>query len=195
MSTRPAWQWPSLGFAILVTSYGLLAAFLSWGFATPELDRVWRILQRMPEPDFTALRPSELSTLSAALQRHPGLAAALAARSPVGFVEPSPDGCTRTSVSHLLIQPTRGTSLRIGVSSQGDANAFPLTVALRGPGIDRTLRFAGPAQTAFVLAPGQPPVPTLVTLTCATPSAATAPRRPVRVCIDGQALASGKASP
>ncbi|MBN1611337.1 MAG: hypothetical protein JW940_32185 [Polyangiaceae bacterium] len=194
MSRRLAWQWPSFGFGILVASYGLLAAVLTWGFTTPELDRAWRVIQRTREPDFTGLRRSELQTLSAALQRHPGLAGALAQRSPVGFLEPSPDDCTAMPLSHLLVQPAPADSLRIDVAAHGDSSAFPLTVSLRGGGIDRTLRFEHPVQSSFVLSPGHPRVPILLTVTLATADA-TPPRRSVRVCIAGQAFASGEASP
>jgi hypothetical protein len=195
MSTRLAPKWPSPGFGILVASYALLVGFLAWGFATPELDRVWRTVQRMREPGFTLLRPSELQTLSDALRRHPTLALALAQRSPVGFIEPSPDGCTSAPVSHLLVQPAPGSPLRIEASARGASARFPLTVALRGEGIARTLRFDAPAHTDLVLPPDEPPVPTLVTVTVTAARAPTAPSSPVRLCIEGQALPPGKAAP
>jgi hypothetical protein len=195
MTARFIRQWPSLGFGMLVASYGLLAAFLAWGFTTPELDRAWRVIQHTREPDFAGLRASELQTLSAALRRHPGLARALAERSPAGFVEPSPDGCSCLPVSHLVLQPTPGQSLRVQLASRGDRAAFPLTVRLRGADLDRTLRFDAPAQMDFVLAPNQPPAPALLTVTRHTAGDPTALRCPVRVCIDAQSLVAGKAAP
>jgi hypothetical protein len=195
MNRRFARRWPSLGFGVLVASYGLLAAFLAWGFSTPELDRVWRILQPTGESGFTRLGPSQLQTLSAALRRHPKLAGALTERSPVGFVEPSPGGCTRMPVSHLVLQPAPGQSLRIDVVSRGDSGAFPLTVSLGGAGVARALHFDAPGRQDFVLPRGRPQAPALLTLTLFAAHAPTAPQRSVQVCIDGQAVATEKTSP
>lgn len=192
MSQRTAWQWPSLGFAILVSSYGLLAAFLAWGFATPELDRTWRVLQRLREADFVGLEPDEVETLSAALRRHPALSEALAERSPVGWIEPSLDGYTSSPVSHVLVRPTPGASLRIDVTCRGDSSAFPVTVELQGEGLDRTLRFDQPGQTDFLLPPGKPAVPTVATVRLTAARGASKPQLPVQISVGGQALGPGK---
>jgi hypothetical protein len=195
MTQRAVSKLPSPGFGFLVSSYGVLAAFLAWGFATPQLDRATRIIQRMRESGFAGLRPTELETLSTALRRHPGLADALAERSPVGFIEPTSDGYSSLAVSHVLVRPVPGTALRIIVSCRGESGAFPLTLSFLGEGIAHTVRCDRPGQADFLLPQGQPHVPALLSVTLTTAAAASASRLDAQIAVDGQPDAPGTALP
>jgi len=68
---------PGPGFVVLVTAWVLVALFLLWGFATPDLDVVWSIRHGLRFEESVALSDEERAALERSLERHPELRLAI----------------------------------------------------------------------------------------------------------------------
>lgn len=64
---------PSAGFIFLVVIWALISALFVWGFAEPDLDRVWWVEQRHRQGLFHPPSSDEMSALQRSLERHPEL--------------------------------------------------------------------------------------------------------------------------
>jgi hypothetical protein len=188
-------RWPTLGFFLMVASYGLLIAVLAWGFSQPELDRAWHILEGMKRDNYGGLTRAEAETLSTLLVRHPGFAQALVGRAPVGWVEPTEDGWTALRSAHLVIQANPVDQLRVAAECRAPKAAYPVTVAFRADGLKQELRYEQDGRQTFDLPAGQPAQALWVevTIDSARPGATGAAPAELRITAD---KASGqKAAP
>lgn len=68
---------PSAGFIFLVVIWLLMTGFFVWGFAEPDLDRVWWVEQRHRQGDFESLSNDDKAAMQRSLERHPELAETL----------------------------------------------------------------------------------------------------------------------
>lgn len=135
MTTRNgSFRWPSFGFFFAVGSYALLLCFLSWGFSTPPLDRIWEMLHRLERGATKTLTAREVAELGAALLRHPELADALSGSRTVDFIEPTNNKWVTLERAHLLIRPPKRGAIRISVECRGPRPVYPIVVKLVGLG-------------------------------------------------------------
>jgi hypothetical protein len=133
---------PSAGFLLVAFSYTLLVVTLAWGFSTPELDRVWRIMQSMQRRDFTEIAPKDVQILKTALQHYPALPRAFIGRAPIGFVEPTRAGWMSHPRPHLLTSTHSQHKLALNVECRAPANAFPVSVVLERESARQEIRFS-----------------------------------------------------
>ena len=136
----------SFGFLLLATSYGLLVAFLAWGYAQPDLESGWYILQKMQRDNFTGLAPSDVQTLNRLLHKYPQFARALIGHSPVGFVEPTDDGWMSLPEAHAVVQASPSVPLKVLVDCRAPKSAYPVRVAIELSGSTVVLDFAEDSQ-------------------------------------------------
>jgi len=137
---------PSFGFLLLATSYGLLASFLTWGYAQPDLESGWYILQKMQRDNFTGLAPSDVQTLNRLLHKYPQFARALIGRSPLGFVEPTDDGWMSLLEAHAVVQASPSVPLKVLVDCRAPKSAYPVSVAIELSGSRVVLDFTEDSQ-------------------------------------------------
>ncbi len=64
---------PSFGFIFLLVIWLLMAGFFAWGFAEPDLDRVWWVEQRHRQGIFHSPSVDDKAALKRSLERYPEL--------------------------------------------------------------------------------------------------------------------------
>ena len=73
---------PSAGFIFLAVIWLLMAGFFVWGFAEPDLDRVWWVEQRHRQGLSHPPSVEEKGALQRSLERHPELGESLETAGP-----------------------------------------------------------------------------------------------------------------
>src|SRR5690606_25534990 len=87
---------PSAGFCALAAVHVGLVSYLIWGLSKPPLERVGEVHPELMFGRVGRLEPSDAELLSSALRRHPGLAAALLDKEPLGLVSAHSAGWLET---------------------------------------------------------------------------------------------------
>ena len=163
---------PSAGFVLLIISYSLLITTFAWGFATPELERIWALMQSMQRSQFAELAPKQVQTLKTALGHYPTLSRAFLGRAAIGFVEPTRDGWVSIPKSHVITSAQLRGALSVDVECQAPAGAFPISVMFERAAGRQLLRFesAGKQRMALeVLAPASPEIISVITSSSSNP--------------------------
>jgi len=155
---------PSAGFMLLFISYSLLIATFAWGFATPELERVWALIQSMQRSQFTELAPKQVQTLKTALGHYPTLSRAFIGRAPVGFIEPTRDGWVSIPKSHVITSTQVRRALSLDVECQAPASAFPVSVMFERAAVRQSLRFDRAGKQRLVLQVSDPASPEIISV-------------------------------
>jgi hypothetical protein len=130
---------PGAGFIVLAVGTFLVVGFLVWGFSTPLLDRVWKIMTRMEQAEFAGLEPQEVEDLERAIERYPELGRDILGQRQVRIVEPSAQRWSVLGRQHLLVsEGWRGAQI-LELQIDLSPDALPLEVHLRGPDLDETV--------------------------------------------------------
>ncbi|MBM4372007.1 MAG: hypothetical protein FJ098_10165, partial [Deltaproteobacteria bacterium] len=137
----PRFPPPGAGFLLVVAGILGAAGFLGWGFSTPLLDRVWSLLQRTEIAGFQGLTDREADHLEAALARHPSLAQELLGNRAARIVEPSEERWCALARQHLVVSSGWRGKDRLRISLEVGEEALPVSVRIRGPGLDEELGF------------------------------------------------------
>ncbi|HVZ31353.1 MAG TPA: hypothetical protein VG963_02950 [Polyangiaceae bacterium] len=143
---------PSAGFCCLVLAYGVCFAFLAWGSAQPPLERVWELHHELRIGRTVQLAERDRRILTDALERHPGLGAALLPAGRIGILSAAHEGWLETSDVTLLRTPS-SLARRLVLEVPVDAPHFPERVSLTGANFRSELATPGPGSFAFDLPP------------------------------------------
>ncbi len=117
---------PGGGFVLLVASWGGLAAFLAWGLAEPDLDRVWRIIERADQ-GAAELSAEDAEVLGRCIARHPELALARLGDKRAKHLARTSGGWSTGAVSYFLALRETRPGLRLAVEARC-ARRYPLIV-------------------------------------------------------------------
>lgn len=178
---------PSVGFVFVALSYTLLAATLAWGFSTPELDRVWRIMQSMQRLDFVEITSKDVQILKTALQHYPALPRAFIGRAPIGFVEPTRAGWMTHSRSHVITSAQPQHKLALNVECRAPANAFPVNVVFERDGVRQEIQFSTSGRQHVDLPLASPTKPEWIPVTIKSSAGSPGGESPqIRLDVQGQ---------
>jgi hypothetical protein len=133
------WPRPSLGFSLVVATYALTVAFFAWGLSTPPLDRVWQLHHELKIGRVYKLSKDDRQLLTAAMQRHPSLAAALLDSGQAGIISAHRDGWIDTPYVTLVRTPRSPASLRLTFDVQTPPQYIPYNIEIDGAGWERKL--------------------------------------------------------
>ena len=185
---------PSAGFLLLVSSYVLLGITLAWGASTPELDRVWKIMQGMQRREFAELTSKDISTLKGALQHYPTLPRAFIGKATLGFIEPTHDGWMSIIRPHIVTGAHSQSSITLDVECEALPSAFPVAVTLEREAGRQALRFDESGHQRIELHFAQPAKPELVPLVI-TPAGRNPQKQAPRIRLTVQEHPSHMVSP
>jgi hypothetical protein len=158
-----SWQKPSIGFMAVVLTYGLTLAFFAWGMSTPPLDRVWRLHHELKIGKIYKLEKEDRELLSAAMARHPALAAALLPKGQIGIISAHRDGWIDTPHVTIIRTPRSSATLRIVLDVQTPPQHIPFEIEIDGAGWEKKLVVQARGSLVIDL-PAPPAQPELFTL-------------------------------
>jgi hypothetical protein len=121
---------PSPGFLLVCLVYLGVFAFFAWGLRRPDLDRIWFLNHELKIGERVELGDGEIGLLLRAMDRHPGLCAALI-RGDIDIISAHTEGFLETETSYML----RAGASKAGtlvLSCRGPREAWPVRVSLRG---------------------------------------------------------------
>lgn len=153
---------PSLGFSLVVLTYGLTLAFFAWGLSTPPLDRVWLLHHELKVGRVYKLAKEDRELLLSAMARHPALAAALLPAGQTGIISANRDGWIDTPHATIIRTP-RSAAARIVLDIQTPPQHIPYEIEVDGTGWEREITIHARGVTLIDL-PAPPPVPELITI-------------------------------
>jgi len=156
---------PSAGFLLLVVSCSLLIATLVWGLSTPELERVWLIMQGMQRSGFRSLMAEDVKRLEVALTHYPTLPRAFIGRASVGFIEPTHEGWINLAQPHIIRSGLSANKITLDIECQAAASSYPITIALENNAGRRELRFTANGHQSLELQLAQPAAPEIIPVT------------------------------
>jgi hypothetical protein len=158
-----SWQRPSLGFSLVVLTYGLTLAFFAWGLGTPPLDRVWQLHHELKIGRVYKLEQVDRELLLSSMARHPALAAALLPSGQIGIISAHRDGWIDTPHVTIIRTPRSSATLRIVLNVQTPPQHIPYAIEVDGTGWERKLAVESRGVVTIDLPP-PPRAPELVTL-------------------------------
>jgi hypothetical protein len=147
------WPRPSLGFSIVVATYALTIAFFAWGLQTPPLDRVWQLHHELKIGRVFKLSKEDRQLLTAAMRRHPSLAAAMLDAGQVGIISAHRDGWIDTPYVTLIRTPRSPGSLRLLFDVQTPLTYIPYDIEIDGAGWERKVAVEARGKLAVELPP------------------------------------------
>lgn len=154
---------PSLGFSLVVLTYGLTVAFFAWGLSTPPLDRVWQLHHELKIGKIDDLDRADRELLLDAMARHPALAAALLDEGELGIISAHRDGWIDTNHVTVIRTPRSGHPARLLIDIQTPPQNMPYELEISGTGWERELDVKGHGSLIIDLPPA-PSTPELITL-------------------------------
>jgi hypothetical protein len=159
---------PSIGFAMIVLTYGLCVAFFAWGLSTPPLDRVWWLHHELKIGSLYKLEREDRELLLSAMARHPALGNALLPSGQVGIISAHRDGWVDTPHVTIIRTPRSAKALRIVLDIQTPPQNIPYELEIDGLSAggthwEKELQIQARGVTTVDL-PAPPPLPELVTL-------------------------------
>jgi hypothetical protein len=157
-------QRPSIGFCLIVLTYGLTVAFFAWGLGTPPLDRVWRLHHELKIGQIYDLSRDDRELLLSAMSRHSKLAAALLSSGEIGIISAHHDGWIDTPSVSIIRTPRSSAVTGILLDIQTPPQHIPYDLELQGLGWQQKRRVEERGLSRLELPP--PSVqPELLTLT------------------------------
>ena len=161
---------PSAGFLLLVVSCLLLVSTLVWGLSTPELERVWLIMQGMQRSGFRSLMAEDVKRLEVALTHYPTLPRAFIGRASVGFIEPTHEGWISLAQPHIIRSGLSTNKITLDIECRAAASSYPITIALEKNVGRRELRFDADGRQSLELQLAQPAAPEIIPVTITSAS-------------------------
>ncbi len=132
---------PSFGFVLTLLVYAGVITFLSWGFATPRLDRIWHLHHELKIGRVAKLTVEDKSLLRQALKDHPTLAAALLPRGDIGLISANREGWIETP-EVTLVRTGDSTTQQLQMNVQTSPEHLPFKVRLSGENWEEKLDVA-----------------------------------------------------
>jgi hypothetical protein len=157
------WQRPSLGFSIVVLTYGLTVGFFAWGLSTPPLDRVWQLHHELKIGRVFKLEKQDRQLLLSAMARHPALAAALLPSGQIGIISANRDGWIDTPHVTIVRTPRSTATSRIVLDIQTPPQHIPYEIEVDGTSWEQELTVQARG-VMYIDLPPPPAVPELVTV-------------------------------
>jgi len=159
-------RWPSAGFVAIVAVYALVAAFFTWGFREPDLDRVWKLRHMLKIGKLAALDDEDRRLLERSISRHGALASALLEGKDVGLLSANEDGWLASPAATILRAGRSGEVLSILLDVQSPEYVFPLQIVVEGRGWRRKIDVEGRGTVRVDVPPlhGGPEVPEVIDL-------------------------------
>jgi hypothetical protein len=157
------WQRPSMGFSIVVLTYGLTVGFFAWGLSTPPLDRVWQLHHELKIGRIFKLEKENRKLLLSAMARHPALAAALLPSGQIGIISANRDGWVDTPHVTIVRTPRSTATVRIVLDIQTPPQHIPYEIEVDGTSWEQELTVEERGVMHIDLPP-PPATPELVTL-------------------------------
>lgn len=134
---------PSVGFVAIVLTNVALAAFLTWGFQQPPLDRVWELHHELKIGALGKLGAEDRSLLQAAMARYPALASALLAQGEaIGLLSANSQGWLETPDATVLRTSLAGAACVMVLDVKIPSHALPLEIEVEGANWQRELDIA-----------------------------------------------------
>jgi len=146
MSSVSQINWPSIGFATIVSTHTLLVALLWWGWQTPVLDKAQSILTQRELNAGFQLSVEDRQVLQDVWNRHPGFSRALLGKASARFVEPTELGWLARNAAHMAVRPDSDQPVKLSLEGRGIASDFPIIIKIHGSGFDRQVTLAAPNQ-------------------------------------------------
>jgi hypothetical protein len=160
MTSNHRWR-PSGGFMLLCLTYAGLVGLLAWGFATPDLDRVWTLYHELRIGRRPPLSHNDWQLLRRTVEEQPDLARALIDDRRVGLLSAHRGGWLIGSRAVLLRRP--GASPSIDLDVQLRPAELPVTAEIEGRGWKREQELTRKGRFTVVL-PSTPERPELIRL-------------------------------
>jgi hypothetical protein len=148
---------PGAGLIVLGVSLLGAACFFAWGFATPPLEKVWRIQIELGLGEREALSESEFRLLQDTLRRYPDLAHSMLEEEVAGLVSANRAGVVDVGYAYLVRQHP-GVPRRLQISAIGDQRVRLAVRTLAASAAGETRR--GEAYTWEI--PNEGPFPQLI---------------------------------
>lgn len=125
---------PSIGFCLVVFTYGLTVAFFAWGLSSPPLDRVWQLHHELKIGRVYDLSSDDGELLLSAMLRHPRLAAALLGSGEIGIISAHRDGWIDTPSVTIVRTPRSSAVTGLLLDIQTPPQHIPYDLELHGRG-------------------------------------------------------------
>ncbi len=125
---------PSVGFVGVCLSYALVAAFVLWGFSTPDLDRVWTLHHLLKTGQQWELDRGDRELLGRAMARHPELGRDLIDRAEIGIISAHDEQWIATPTVTIVRTAESERFRVIKVDVQTPQDLLPIAIIAKGKG-------------------------------------------------------------
>ncbi len=136
-------RWPSAGFVAVCLTYVLVAAFFTWGFSAPALDRFWTLQQMLKIGKERKLSAAERELLEGCLARCPQLAIDMLDGREMGMVSANRDGWMAAPTAVLLRTSGSRAVRQLLLDVQTPNDLIPYHMVILGRGWKKRLQVTG----------------------------------------------------